>query len=254
MDITFLESGPAIQMEEEKRILVLADLHMGIESDLRLHGIHLQSRAKERINRLTNLIKDSSPDIVLMLGDIKHRVPGTSWQEFREIPELLNTVRNYADLMITPGNHDPGIQEFMKKGELLGTNGVLLDGIGYLHGHTTPDPVLAGHLIIAGHHHPSIHLYDEVGIALRTPCYLLAELKMDLFRDTTDPDGEKSSRLLLIPAFNEFTGYGIEKTLKSPFSPLSRSIQVETAECLLPDGTYAGDVPTLIKHATDKSP
>ena len=83
MDIEYFPSGPGLQITGEQRILVVADIHMGIESDLRLHGIHLQSRGAERIARLMNLVHDISPDIILLLGDIKHRVPGTSWQEFR---------------------------------------------------------------------------------------------------------------------------------------------------------------------------
>jgi len=77
MEIDYFPSGPAFQITGEQRILVIADLHMGIESDLRLHGVHLQSKGKERIDRLSELVQEISPDILLMLGDVKHRVPGT---------------------------------------------------------------------------------------------------------------------------------------------------------------------------------
>ncbi len=52
----------------------------------------------------------------------------------------------------------------------------------------------------------------------------------------------------MVPAFNEFSGYGIEKIFRAPFSPLSRAVVIETAECLLSDGTYAGDLLSLIRH------
>ncbi|MFH0967488.1 MAG: metallophosphoesterase [Methanobacteriota archaeon] len=246
MDIEYLAAGPALQIIGERRIVVVADIHMGIESDLRLHGIHVQSRGPSRIARLIELVRDSSPDIILMLGDIKHRVPGTSWQEFREIPALFSELRRHADIRVTPGNHDPGIEEFLRSDEILPKEGSLLDGIGVLHGHTKPDPSLAGHLIIVGHHHPVASLYDEVGIALRSPCYVLAELNENVF-ERPEPTGGKS-RILMVPAFNEFSGYGIEKTFRSPFSPLSRAVIKETAECLLADGTYAGDLLSLIRH------
>lgn len=246
MEIDYFASGPALQITNEKRILIIADLHMGIESDLRLHGIHLQSRGKDRITRLTNLVRDAAPDIILLLGDVKHRVPGTSWQEFRELPELFKDLRRLAQVRITPGNHDPGIEEFLRPEEILPKEGSLLDGVGVLHGHTKPDPSLAGHLIIAGHHHPVASLSDEVGIALRTPCYVLAELSDDLF-ETPCLEGEKT-RILMVPAFNEFSGYGIEKTFRSPFSPLSRAVITDTAECLLADGSYGGDILSLIRH------
>ncbi len=246
MEIEYFASGPALQINNEKRILIIADLHMGIESDLRLHGIHLQSRGQDRINRLTELVKEASPDIILLLGDVKHRVPGTSWQEFRELPSLFSDLRRLAQIRITPGNHDPGIEEFLRPEEILPKEGSLLDGVGVLHGHTKPDPSLVGHLIIAGHHHPVVSLSDEVGIALRTPCYVLAELSDDLFEEKAE-SGEKT-RILMVPAFNEFSGYGIEKTFRSPFSPLSRAVVTETAECLLADGSYGGDILSLIRH------
>ena len=245
MEIEYFAAGPALLVTGEHRILVVADIHMGIESDLRLHGVHLQSRGAERISRLLELVKDVTPDILLMLGDIKHRVPGTSWQEFRELPSLFSDLRRHTTIRVTPGNHDPGIEEFLKSEELLPKEGSLLDNLGVLHGHTRPDPSLAGHLILAGHHHPVVSLADEVGIALRSPCYVLAELRSDIF-DAPDPD--ETTRLLMVPAFNEFSGYGIEKTFRSPFSPLSRAVVIETAECLLADGTYGGDISSLIRY------
>jgi len=245
MEIEYHASGPALVLDDKQRILVAADLHMGIESDLRLHGIHLQSRGADRISRLIDLVQEVSPDMILLLGDIKHRVPGTSWQEFRELPALFSELRRHAVLRVTPGNHDPGIEEFLKPSELLPTEGSLIDGIGFLHGHTRPDPILAGHLILAGHHHPVVSLFDEVGVALRSPCYVLGEIAGDIFE--TPADGTKT-RVLLVPAFNEFSGYGIEKTFKSPFSPLSRAMIQETAECFLSDGTYGGDLLSVIRH------
>ena len=42
--------------------------------------------------------------------------------------------------MVMPGNHDIGIERFLDDGELLSKEGALVDGTGYLHGHTYPDP------------------------------------------------------------------------------------------------------------------
>jgi uncharacterized protein len=261
MEITFLKEGPALIIETKQRLLIVADLHMGIETDLRIHGIHIPSQGEERIKRLMNLIYQNRPDSIIILGDVKHRVPGTSWQEFREIPSLFSAIRKEVKLMVTPGNHDPGIEEFLRQDEILRRDGSLIDGIGFIHGHMKPSLNLAGSLIISGHHHPIISLYDQVGIALRSPCYVLGELDNAIFdkpesnKNKSDVDCNMSSeistlgstRILLIPAFNECVGYGIERTFRSPFSPISKAIIKETAECLLPDGTYAGDILGLIQ-------
>ena len=83
--------------------------------------------------------------------------------------------------MVTPGNHDIGIERFLHADELLPRNGTVIDGTGYLHGHTYPDPSLSGHLIVAGHHHPSCMPPDEVGCSLRAPAYLFAGLSEGMF-------------------------------------------------------------------------
>jgi len=251
MDIDFIPSGPAVLIEEEERVLFVADIHMGIEADLKAHGIYIKSRGKERVRRLMDCIKETDPDMLVILGDIKHRIPGTSWQELSELPYLFSNIRKLIPFYITPGNHDPGIEDFLRPDECLNKEGSILDQVGVMHGHTKPLKNLAGRLILCGHHHPALSLSDEVGIALRSPCYVIGELDNELFDNTDDI---KNTRALLIPSFNELTGYGIEKTFRSPFSPISRALIINTAECLLPDGTYAGDLNSLICYDDIKKP
>ncbi|MBN1167518.1 MAG: metallophosphoesterase [Methanospirillaceae archaeon] len=245
MTISFLPEGPGILLHNTERILVFADIHMGIETDLAFSGIHIQSRGLERIEKIITCIKKTEPDLVLLLGDIKHRITGTSRQEYHEIPVLFEQIRKYCRLGVTPGNHDSGIAQFLQPDELYPSSGILLFGNGFMHGHTRPGPDLAGHLIIAGHHHPSLALRDEVGIALKTDCYLLAELDPVILGFCP----ERTTRVLFIPSCNELAGYDVRKTLDNPFSHISRAIIRETAEVILPDGTYAGSIPELIPDA-----
>ena len=74
MDIDYLPSGPGLLINGESRILVVADIHMGIETDLRSHGFYLQSGGHKRIERIMGMVRESAPDFTLILGDIKHRV------------------------------------------------------------------------------------------------------------------------------------------------------------------------------------
>jgi hypothetical protein len=52
----------------------------------------------------------------------------------------------------------------------------------------------------------------------------------------------------MVPSCNELTGYGIEKTFRSPFSPPFTVTDYETAEILLPDGTYAGELTSHLAY------
>ena len=245
MRLHFIENGPALLVERDRRVLVIADLHMGIESGLERHGVHVTSRSAARTDRVLACIEEAEPDLLLLLGDVKHNVPVTSRQEYRELPGILDAFRDRIPIAIMPGNHDGGIGRFLKPGELLPIDGAIIDGVGYLHGHTHPDPELFGHLIILGHHHPVVSLTDSVGCAARAqPAYLYSGVIASCLPEGEQP--ESPTRLLFVPAFNEFAG-GIDtgRLRKSGLGPLSRCIDEKTAEVFLADGTYVGSPATL---------
>ena len=248
MRLKFFESGPALLVKGREETLVIADLHFGIESDLARHGWHFQSRSKERAERVLALVRELEPDRLLLLGDVKQSIPMTTWQEHQELPEVLAAFRAAAPLQILPGNHDAGLERFLDDGELLRSTGVVIDDVGYLHGHTVPDPALAGHLIIIGHHHPVVSLIDEVGCAARMPAYLRAPLDEKVMWGTGGA-GANQTRALLMPAFNELSGYDIMKIVGNPSSPISRAIIRDEAEVFLADGTYLCPYRSLEEHA-----
>jgi uncharacterized protein len=305
MNLEFIGEGPALLVNNEQRVLVIADLHLGIESDLARHGIYFRSRSRQRQEKALRCIRDTSPDIILLLGDVKHSIPVTTRQEYRELPDMLSAFRKHGVLMVTPGNHDIGIERFLLPEEILPKHGTLVDGTGYLHGHTYPDPSLEGRLLVAGHHHPFVCLQDDVGCSLRSPAYLFAMLGDDCFvpgRHDAPPDSEETvtdvlgnngpgkrisakngasrssrrrspkrlgipdtgnsrsggnlpetdlagkSRVLFVPAFNELSGFDIQRLVASPISPLSRCMNTASCEIFLPDGTYIGPLSSVEDH------
>ncbi|NLX50258.1 MAG: metallophosphoesterase [Methanospirillum sp.] len=242
MRLDFLAEGPAVLVENAERTLVAADLHLGIESDLAVHGWHFASRSDERVSRLGDLVDRLSPDRLLLLGDVKHAVPFTTRQEWRELPGALAALRSRVPLLVVPGNHDPGIERFLSPGELAEKNGTVVDGVGYLHGHTIPGPALAGRLVLIGHHHPLAAIRDEVGCALRSPACLSAVLDGSCLGL---PPADTPTRALLVPAFNELAGYDVRRIVADPFSPVSRCLVPESVEVLLADGTLIGPIESL---------
>jgi metallophosphoesterase superfamily enzyme len=252
MMLEFIDEGPALLVHGTIRVLAVADLHLGIESDMAIHGLHFRSRSNERLERLESCIRTVAPDLLVLLGDLKHSVPFTSRQEYRELPDAIKRLRAIATVRLIPGNHDTGIERFFEEEEILPRNGAVIDGTGYIHGHTIPAPDLAGHLIVSGHHHPMINLHDEVGCSLRSPAYLHAPL--DAACIGFPGEAAEPSRVLFMPAFNELTGYDIMKTIGKPFSPLSRCIRTGEAEVYLPDGTFIGPLSVLEEHGPDQEP
>ncbi len=246
MRLEFIESGPALLVSNVRSVLVIADLHLGIESDLARHGLYFISKSAEREARVLACLDDVSPDLLILLGDVKHMIPILSRQEYHELPRVLDSFRKRVPLIVVPGNHDIGLERFLEPGELAPKGGALIDGAGYIHGHTCPSPELAGHLIVAGHHHPLVSLQDEVGCSLRAPAYLYASLYEECvgLSSRQKPSAE-TSRVLFMPAFNELSGYDILKIVSDPFSPLSRCIMKDSAEIFLTDGTYIGPLSSV---------
>ena len=179
----FMPQGPALIVVNTMRVLVVADTHFGAETFLARHGLHIQSNSDERLNRLLKCIDDSNCDLLVLLGDVKHSIPVTTWQEINEMPKIFSKIREKVPFKVMPGNHDVGIGRFLEDGELLEKEGAVIDGVGYIHGHTYPSGDLLGRLIVCGHAHPVVCLYDEVGCSLRSqPAYLLCSLDADEYQ------------------------------------------------------------------------
>jgi metallophosphoesterase superfamily enzyme len=251
MNMEFIGDGPALVIEGRLRLLIVADLHFGIEADLAAHGLHFKSRSAERLDRLLRIIDKADPDLLVILGDLKHSIPSLTRQEYYELPKILDALRSRIPLKVFPGNHDIGIERYLLDAELQPKDGAILDGIGFLHGHMYPSPQLSGHLIIVGHHHPLLSLRDEVGCAIQAPAYLRAGLDAKGLGLDSSQKNSISPRVLLMPAFNEIAGYDILQIIKNPISPVSRFMKKEEAEIILADGTYIGPVSSLQPDEND---
>jgi len=253
MKLEFVREGPAVVIESTERLLIVADLHFGIEADLAAHGMHFRSHSRERFERLVQTIDATTPDRLVLLGDIKHSIPSLSRQEWAEIPGILDALRQHVPVLVFPGNHDIGIERFLLPGELQPKEGAVIDGVAYLHGHTYPAPGLAGHLLVCGHHHPQVSLRDQVGCSLVAPAFLRAAVDAAALGLEAGVNGAPA-RALFVPAFNEIAGYDITRIAEDPFSPISRCIRQEDAEVILPDGTLIGPLSMLLDDNRDNGP
>lgn len=251
MNMEFIGDGPALVIEGNLRLLIVADLHFGIEADLAAHGLHFKSRSADRLERLLRIIDKTDPDQLVILGDLKHSIPSLTRQEYYELPGILDAIRSRVTLKVFPGNHDIGIEHYLQKTEIQPKEGTILDGTGFLHGHTYPSPNLSGHLIVVGHHHPLLSLKDEVGCAFQVPAYLRAGLDAKGLGLALDQKNSVLPRVLFMPAFNEIAGYDILQIIRNPISPLSRFMKKEEAEIILADGTYIGPIRSLQPDETD---
>ena len=72
MDPEPIPDVPALRVGDA---LVVADLHIGIEEELREKGVEIPSRAEVMGRRLVDLASRTGATDLIVLGDVKHLVP-----------------------------------------------------------------------------------------------------------------------------------------------------------------------------------
>jgi len=117
---------------------VAADLHLGLEHELWLGGVSIPSQTERILARMLAFLAEIKPDRLLLLGDIKHNVPG---QAGRRRGRFQNSCAGFA-----PAFRWRSCREIMTAtlpiwppgARLRPSSGFVLDGVGYFHGHTWP--------------------------------------------------------------------------------------------------------------------
>lgn len=253
MTATPILNEPALVIENSIKVLVIADVHLGIEWELYHRGFSIPSQVEKRKKRMLEYIMSVKPDRIVLLGDIKHNVPRTSWQEKKEVPDFLKTLAAYAPVDIVPGNHDGDIEELMPENvSIHGTRGFVLDGVGYFHGHTWPDKeLLSARQVVMSHNHPTIRLKDTLGHAVSEQVWIktrfIEKAIKGYFGDIIWSDPE----VIIMPAFNELCGgipfnESIHEDLLGPVFA-NHAIELEKAAVFLLDGTNLGTIGNINK-------
>lgn len=243
-----LLNEPALVVENTIKALVIADIHLGIEWDLYSSGISIPSQIEKRKRRICNYIKEVNPGRIVLLGDIKHNIPRTSWQERQEVPGFLKDLAACAPVDIVPGNHDGDI-EYLVPGNVTvhDMRGFVLDGVGYFHGHTWPNrELLAAPYVVMSHNHPAIRFTDSLGHGFSEPVWIrtrfIEKAILEHYGDMKWADPE----VIIMPAFNELSG-GIpfnESVHEELLGPVfaSHAIELEKARAFLLDSTDLGTI------------
>ena len=233
--------APLLLVESEERVLVAADLHLGLEYELWLCGISIPSQTEGILERLQNQIAKIKPDRLLLLGDVKHNVPKASWQEKREIPDFLLRLSEALVVDIVPGNHDSGLADMAPLGvRMRPASGFVLDGVGYFHGHTWPEKeIMRADLLVAAHLHPALRLKDPLGCSLTRPIWARAPLLPEAMQRQYGFAHE--AEIVIAPAFNNLCGgLPLNEPCEEPRGPLLTLTDSDRTRVYLLDGTDLG--------------
>lgn len=267
---------PALLIDDSKKTLVVADLHIGWERVWSERGIYIPSQAKRLTEKLIKIINRYEADRLILLGDVKQAIIRLKLEEWREIPEFFETVqRHVGEIIVIPGNHDGELEPLTpSKVRILPTTGMRIGGehsIGLFHGHAWPSPeVLSSEILVIGHIHPVIWFRDRMGlwtvrqVWVRTGCrgegLASAYMKYMSLKTFGEPVEALKQRfgvtagdagLIIVPAFNDLVGgVSINRLERRLMGPILRSgsVDFDGAELYLLDGTYLGTVNQIREH------
>ncbi len=243
MSIKLLTDYP-VAFITDKKILVISDTHIGVETDLSKAGIRIHKQIEKFKDSLDRLIKLTKATTLVILGDVKHKVPGASMQELRDIPKFLEYLSTKLKVFITKGNHDDFLETLIPpKVKLYGSKGFKIGKYGFFHGHAWPSKKLMQcDYLFMGHIQPSIQFEDKLGYRFRQQVWLKGKLNQNAIKKKYKAKSTGKLNIIVLPSFNSLLGSlnVIEK--KDLSGPLltSKSMNLDDMRTYLLDGTYLG--------------
>ena len=266
------EPALIINQSPTKRLLVIADLHLGIENTLIEKGVQIPShiQTERLIKKLIGIVEHTKPTSLIILGDLKHSVPTISQMEWMIIPSFFEKLKDIP-IHIILGNHE---SEFQIEGlttrniRIHSDQGCMVEvrenhelcKIALFHGHTWPGKELfSADILIMAHNHPIIEFRDELNTRSFEPVWIRAHwdklklakayLKYLNIKNMKNPlkilqekyqiTINDNTEIIIMPAFNDLLGGIPFNSENSKFiGPLlkSNSIKLDEAEATLLDG------------------
>lgn len=247
--------GAALLLEPDK-VFVIGDLHLGLEHEIFRLGIRIPSQTEKIMEKIDSLIRENNAKHLVFLGDVKHNIPVSSFQEDREIPLFLKHFAAKIRVSLVKGNHDGDIEKLAPAGiKIYPNSGFGIKNFWFAHGQSWPPAeVLDCEYLVIGHDHPAVQFTDKIGSRSVEQCWLVSK-----------PDKEKLEKkygvkcklekIISVPVFNRLIGgmsFNRKYSNKSgkKFRPLSQILQTadwKHSEVYLLDGTFLGTLDGLKK-------
>lgn len=257
MSIHFIRDNPALLISDRKygKILAIADLHLGIEHELYNAGIVIAPQAEKFKETIDKLLKMTKAEKLVIIGDLKHKVPGISFRELKEIPKLVGYLTKKTHVVLVKGNHDVELKELSEKMEVHGSRGFKIGPYGFFHGHAWPSKKLlkCDHLFTA-HIHPTVEFIDDFGFRFVEKVWVKGKLDEKTVREKykiKKSDKKKFEILgklqtIIFPSFNPIiSGVPLNSKGKGDYiGPLlsSGAFDLKKAEAYTLDGTALGKI------------
>ena len=234
-----IDSEPALILENDKKNLVISDLHIGFEHKFSSNKIpnSKNSSVNDIITNVKKIIKKENPDTLILLGDVKSSIQNITKSEWNDVPYFFEEL-NSLDVILIPGNHDANITRLIPDNvTLISSKGMIIDDVLLTHGHTMPSKNYSNvNNIIMGHIHPVY--FDENSLLNGERIWI--SIKTD--KSKIFPSTKGKINITIIPSFNPYF-YATEKRYyKKSISPIVEKIKDSSiAKIATLDGTIIGN-------------
>ena len=226
-------------IEDDKKSLVITDLHLGFESKLALNNVFLgkNKTVTEITKEIELIIKKTKPDSLILLGDVKSGINSITKVEWETVPVFFENITKLIDTVLVPGNHDANIEKLIPNEiTLAGSKGIIIDDILLTHGHTMPTENFSQiNTIVMGHIHPVFFEKESLINGERVWVSVICD-KQKMFHSKS---GELE--LIILPSFNRYFYATQKKFYKKSISPIIEKMDVMQAKILRLDGTIIGN-------------
>ena len=172
---------------QKKKILMIADLHIGKSGHFRKHGIPVPGKVNtSNMDRMDELVQQIEPEHLIILGDLFHSRANKEWEQFqswrKKQPKLeVSLVIGNHDILPNSAYHSSHINLFKR---------LTIDSFLLIHdlNELSLNKDSSHDYILSGHIHPAVKLRGKGRQAMKLPCFYFGR--------------EKG----ILPAFGKFTG------------------------------------------------
>ena len=235
-----IESEPAMILQEQKKYLVISDLHIGFENAFARNKIFVEdsSSIKQIVTNVKKLIQNENVDSVILLGDIKSSIQQITKNEWDDVPYFFEEIKKTSDIILIPGNHDAGIEKLVPDEiSMISSKGLVIDNVLLTHGHSMPSENFASvNRIIMGHIHPVFFQDDSLVNGQRV--WISLKTKKELIF----PSAKGEIEITVVPSFNPYFYATQKRHYKKSISPIIEKIKSDsTAKIITLDGMIIGN-------------
>ena len=235
---------PAILLNEVKygKTLVISDLHLGYVYNQNKKGI-IVPVSKQAEEDLLELVKEYKPRRVIIVGDFKDEIFGSSHPLAGRVWNFLQRILKLTRLTLIKGNHDGKIEELLPENvEIIASTGMCIKEkvfgktIGLWHGHANPAlDVISADITISAHAHPAYTFRDEIGTKITEKVWVKTKWRHS--------ENNQDRIHIILPAFNRYIdGFSVDSKFFNSIVLMKEGIDFSNAEVFTLDGVLIGTI------------